>query len=127
MFQQDYIKRLIEQLGDFLARVAKLAAGGRASEAEAEIAEAERGLGVPSGAERLDARSLAMILGGGDKVVIAASLAAERAKLADMAGDPTRAEQQRDRARQLLAAARPDQLTERAEALRAELDVPHQA
>ncbi|MCA9592075.1 MAG: hypothetical protein KC776_02165 [Myxococcales bacterium] len=108
--RQDFIGRLIQQLADFFARALKQIQEGQLDEAEATIAEAERSLGLPRGMERLDARSAAMMLGGGDKVVLAALLLEQKALMAASRGREADAKTLRARAQSLLSHAKPHEL-----------------
>jgi len=119
MLRQDYLKRLIEQLAAFVAKVTGLLAAGRLAEAEQEIQSAEQTLGLPLGSERLDARSLALLLGGGDRVVLAGILFEQRAALAAARGDTRTAAQGLARARELVAVAKPRELVREAAELQA--------
>ena|SRR5688572_10283307 len=118
MLRQDYIGRLIQQVAEALAGAAGLLEKRRLDEAEAEIAAAEGALGS-SGMQRLDARSVALVLGGGDKVVLAAALVEKRAELALARGDAALAAELRARAAALLGHARPQELAGLAAELRA--------
>ncbi|MBX3130414.1 MAG: hypothetical protein KF718_27090 [Polyangiaceae bacterium] len=122
MIRQDYIGRLIQQLGEALARIAKLSSSSQLAEAEAELRSAEEALGVPRGIERFDARSAALLLGGSDKVVLAALLLEQRARLADAQGNDAEGARHRARALALLDHARAQELAEQAVELRARLD-----
>ncbi|MEZ4222254.1 MAG: hypothetical protein R3B13_15060 [Polyangiaceae bacterium] len=114
MLRQDYIGRLIQQLAEALARIAGLSRRDQRDEIEQELQSAEAALGLFKGMDRLDARSAAMILGGGDKVVLAAQLIEQRAMLAAEAGDAAREAVLRRRARELLACATPHELVREA-------------
>jgi hypothetical protein len=114
VFRQDYIKRLIDQLADFVARVSRLMAEGRLPEADAELVQAEQQLGLPLGSERLDARSLALLLGDGDRVVLLAILLEQKALLAERRGDSSQASRELSRAKQLLLHAKPQALAAQA-------------
>jgi hypothetical protein len=118
MFRQDYIKRLIAELGDFLAKIAGAATAGRLDEAEQKLDEALQTLNLPVGSERLDARSLCLLLGDGDKVVLLAALLEKRAELAAARGNAALAERVKSRARDLLKYAEPQQLLQLKEELR---------
>lgn len=121
MLRTDFIKRLIEQLGAFLAKLAELIGSGKLIEAEAELQAAEQALGLPHGSDRLDARSLALLLGGKDKVVLLCLLLEQRAKLSEARGEQTEPARLRARAGELLAYARPEELKAEAEELREQL------
>jgi hypothetical protein len=124
MLRQDYIGRLIQQLAEMLARVAGLRKQGQPEQADAELAAAERALGIPIGAERLDARSVATLLGGADKVVLAALILEQRALSYEARGDVVLAAKHRARALALLAHAAPTELGAQADELRARLQPP---
>lgn len=121
MLRHDYIGRLIQQIAEFLARAARRLGEAKAEQAEAELSAAERALGIPLGAERLDARSVALLLGGKDKVVMAALIAEQRAALSQHRGQAELARAQRARALGLLANAEPFELTAQAAELRERL------
>jgi hypothetical protein len=121
MLRHDYIGRLIQQIAEFLARVAALRGEGRAQAAHAELETAERALGLPIGTERLDARSVAMLIGGGDKVVLAALILEQKALGAEALGHATVAAAHRDRALALLDHAKPFELANQASELRQRL------
>ncbi len=123
--RQDFIGRLIEQLVEALGRVNKKLEEQRVDEAEAELREAEQALGLPRGIELFDARSVALMSGGGDKVVLAALLAEKRAAIAKARGDAAREREQRARALALLDACTPFELKSVADALRARLTPAH--
>jgi hypothetical protein len=124
MLRHDYIGRLIQQIAEFLARVAALRGEGRTQAADAELEAAERALGLPVGIERLDARSVAMLIGGGDKVVLAALILEQRALAASALGQRAVAAAQRARALAILDHAKPFELAEQADALRKRLGEP---
>jgi hypothetical protein len=124
MLRQDYIGRLIQQLAEMLARVAGLRKQGQPEQADAELAAAERALGIPIGAERLDARSVATLLGGADKVVLAALILEQRALSCEARGDVALAAKHRARALALLAHSAPTELGAQADELRARLQPP---
>jgi hypothetical protein len=122
VLRQDYIGRLIEQLTQALARAAKLAREGQPSEAEAELASAEQALALPRGIELFDARSAALVIGSGDKVVLAALMLEHRAIVLEAKGDSRGAKQHKKRACALLDHARPHELVSEAAELRARLE-----
>jgi hypothetical protein len=121
MLRQDYIGRLIQQIAEMLARVAGLRKEGQPEQADAAIEDAERALGIPVGAERLDARSVATLLGGADKVVLAALILEHKALAADARGERALAAKHRARALGLLSHATPTELGQQASELRARL------
>ena len=98
VLRQDFIKRLVEKMAAFIAKIAGLAADGRFDEADQELAELERELALPRGYEALDSRSLALLIGHADKVALAclvfwyrAEIAIERGQVADAARHQLRA------------------------------------
>ncbi|HMR08408.1 MAG TPA: hypothetical protein PKA88_21660 [Polyangiaceae bacterium] len=117
MLRQDFIGRLIQQLAEALARIAKLNRKDEAEQVEAELASAESALGIFQGMDRLDTRSVSLLLGGGDKVVLAAQLLEQRALLAVEQSDLPRASKLRQRARELLSHAQPKELAGEAKEL----------
>lgn len=121
MLRQDYIGRLIQQLLEALARITRRVDAQELDEARAELDAQERALGVAVGVERLTARSVAMLLGGGDKVVLYALLLEQRAKLAEHADDPELARSLRARALELVASCQPFELADQARELTARL------
>jgi hypothetical protein len=121
MLRHDYIGRLIQQISELLARVAGLRGESRTQEADAELEAAERAVGLPVGVERLEARSVAMLIGGGDKVVIAALILEQKALNADARLEPKLASTHRARALALLAHAKPFELADQARELAARL------
>lgn len=98
MYQHDIIKRLIEQIAQFVARAVGLMREGRLEEAEAELGAAENALGLPRGHERLDDATVALLLSGSDKARLLADILEKRALLADGRGEDTQAEHFRQRA-----------------------------
>lgn len=121
MLRQDYIGRLIQQLVEAFARMTRLTKEVKLEEAEAELRTAEDALGLPRGIERFDARSAALVIGNGDKVVLAALLLEQRAALAEARGKPAEARRHRARARELLEHAKPHELAAEARALKERL------
>ena len=121
MLREDIVGRLIAQLGRALAGIKDRLLEQKVDEAEREIAEAEQMLGLPRGIEQFDARSAALVAGGGDKVVLAAMLLELRAAAAMERGATGDAQRHRARALALLDCASPIELVKEAEALRARL------
>jgi hypothetical protein len=121
VLRQDYIGRLIHQLVEALGRAVKRIDESQLDAADSEIEAAERALGLPRGIELFDARSAAMVIGGGDKVVLAAMLLEHRALVLAARGSRTEAARQRARALALLAYAKPHELKNEANELRARL------
>lgn len=121
MLREDVVGRLIAELGRALAGIKQRLLEQKVDEAEREIAEAEQMLGLPRGIEQFDARSAALVAGGGDKVVLAAMLLELRAGAAMERGAAGDAQRHRARALALLDCASPIELVKEAEALRARL------
>jgi len=121
MFRDDALTRSIEQLGQAVTRVVELLDQQRGDDAEREITSAERVLGVPPGLDRIDAASAAMMLGGGDRVVLVASLLDLRARSAAARGAAADAARHRARAQALLDHATPVGLAQEAGELRERL------
>ena len=69
VLRHDFIKRLIEKMAAFMARLAGLAAQGKLDEADGEIQAIERELGLPRGYERLDTRSIGLLLGHAESLI----------------------------------------------------------
>jgi hypothetical protein len=120
VFRQDYIKRLIERLGEFLARLSSLAAQGKYQEADRELQQAEGAIGLPLGSERLDARSLVIVLGG-DRSVLWALVLEQRARLCESRGEAALARRHAARAKEILSFARSETLREEERSLRERL------
>lgn len=111
MFKQDFILRMIDELAQAVAAALRKADEQRFDEAKAALDGAEQKLGLMRDAERLDARSLAALLGG-DRSVLYARLLLARASLSDRRGDRRLADRTRRRARELLQHSQPEQLGE---------------
>ena len=111
MLRHDFIKRLIEKMAAFMARLAGLAAAGRLDEADGELAEIERELGLPRGYEALDSASIALLLGSADKVALASLLFWHRGELATERGHVVEAVRQQRRAREVYLAVSRDELS----------------
>jgi hypothetical protein len=108
MFRQDYILRMIEQLADFLAR---MAGHNRKREFDKTIEEASRAwtdvLDVPRElVDVLDTPTLAAMLREPDKMRAAAQLLVEEARAIAGKGDPLGAGQRYRRAYELVLEAR---------------------
>lgn len=93
MFRQDWLMRLIEQLGDFVRRMAGLVEKGRYEEA---LSESDRAwsdlLGVPRDVvDRVDGPTLAQLLRDPAKQRAAAELLATEARAFAGKGDPLHA------------------------------------
>jgi hypothetical protein len=121
VLRQDFIGRIIQQLAEALARIAKLSRKDDAEQVQAELASVESALGIFAGMDRLDARSVALMLGGGDKVVLAAQLLEQRALLAAERADELTERKLRKRALELLRHAQPKELEKAAAELQARL------
>ncbi len=101
MLRHDLIKRLIEKMAAFVAKLAGLTEAGRFDEADRELEELERELALPRGYEALDTRSLALLIGHADKVALACLVFWHRAEIAVERGQPADAARQQVRAREL--------------------------
>lgn len=111
MFRHDFIKRFIEQMAAFLARLSGFVSAGKLEEADREVQNLERELGLPRDYERLDARSLALLLGQADKAALAALLLWHRAEIAAERGHVAEAAQLQTRARELHGVIPRDELS----------------
>jgi hypothetical protein len=116
--QRDYILRMIEQLGLFLA---KIMGARKAGDFELAEREAKAALGALFGPlaemlEKVDSASAASLLGGPEKVGAAAALYAERGAAREAAGNQAAARADKKRALELyLEAARLKPLSEEAQ------------
>jgi hypothetical protein len=100
MQRQDYLERLIQQIAEFVARVAGLTAGANAAEAERQLDEAWMALGLRrSDAHRLDDATLRMLLG--PKAVLGARLLEAEASLEEARSKFATADELRRRAVEL--------------------------
>jgi hypothetical protein len=107
--QRDYILRMIEQLGVFLAKIMGARKAGDFDLAEREVKAALGALFGPLAEmlEKVDSASAANLLGGPEKIGAAAALYAERAAVRQAAGNEAAARVDRRRALELyLEAAR---------------------
>lgn len=111
MFRHDFIKRFIEQMAAFLARLSGFVSAGKLEEADREVQNLERELGLPRDYERLDARSLALLLGQADKAALAALLLWHRAEIATERGQVAEAARLQARARELYGVIPRDELS----------------
>jgi hypothetical protein len=102
VLRQDLIQRLIEKMAAFLARVAGQGVTGRVDEVDAELRAIERDLELPRGYEALDARSMALLLGRGDKLALLALVSWHRGEVAAERGNVVEAARQQRMARDLL-------------------------
>lgn len=66
MFQQDIIKRFIEQMGQLVAAALNRAEANQLNEADEDLNAAEAALGLPRGYHQLDSRSVAVLLRGSE-------------------------------------------------------------
>lgn len=108
--EQDYILRLAKQIAEAVARMMGLRKGGRPDEALV-VAEGAYGdlLGLPAGLiDRIDAATLARILGAPDKCRVVADLLEAEAMVLDTLGDAVRAEQRRALAAGVRPSREPD-------------------
>jgi len=81
VFQQDIIKRLIEQVGQLIAAALSRAEEGHLKEAEDDLNQAEAALGLPRGYEQFDARSLLILVRGSEKADLLAQIYEARARI----------------------------------------------
>ncbi len=100
---QDYIIRMIEELGAFLRRVRDLIRLGRVQEALGEIqAGAQSFVGMDVKLfSLLDARTLVAQLGSAEKAALVAALLTAQADALESLGEPGQAESARTRALEL--------------------------
>jgi hypothetical protein len=108
MFREDYVMRLIRQLGEFLARVAGHRKKGDYVAALTEAGRAyDRLLEVPREiADRVDTPTLAALLVSADKIRVAAKIFWEEGNLYKASGDPLSAFARHRRALELFLEAR---------------------
>jgi hypothetical protein len=111
VLRHDFIKRLIEKMAAFMARLAGFAADGKLDEADGELQAIERELGLPRGYEVLDSRSLALLLGNADKVALASLLFWHRSEIAADRGHVADAARLEVRAKQLYQTIARDELS----------------
>jgi hypothetical protein len=106
----DYLMRMIKQIGEAIASIVRKLRGGKLDDAEQELAEAYDGLleHNRSFLDMVDANTLAMLLGSADKVRLLARLSWLDAQLAEARGDGDGGARLRARAEQLLAIAHRD-------------------
>ena len=97
LVQRDFIRRLIEQLSQFVARITGLVGERRFDDALELVRETEQELVGPLGKtlEAVDAPTVALLLGNTDKLRMLAFLMAKRALLLEMSGQPARREAKR--------------------------------
>ena len=111
MIKQDYILRMVEELAQAVARALQRKSQQEFESVEAEFERAEQALGIMRGAETLNARSLASLLGG-DKCVLYVKILLARAALLEHQHSETHAWALRHRARELLGHSRPELLVD---------------
>jgi hypothetical protein len=101
--QRDYILRMIEQLGVFLARIAGARTAGDLEGAEREVKAALGALFGPLAdmLEKVDSASAAGLLGSPEKISAAAALYTERAAVRELSGNQAAARADRRRALEL--------------------------
>ena len=100
--EDDYLVRAIRKLIEAIARIAGLRKEGALDEAQAAVEDAYRALGVGRATVgRLDAASVALLLGSRDKLAAMARLVDEESELARALGDTTRADRLAVQARAL--------------------------
>lgn len=105
MIRQDYIKRLIEQVGEAIAR-ALGKTGASAQEQEEALQRVTRAyaeLGIVPGFFELEDTSLRRMLGSPERIQAVAELCAWEAQLLELKGETARAAQRRRLARALSA------------------------
>lgn len=97
-FEQDYILRLARQLAMMVARIVGLGRKGKIDEALAEAEQAYGDLlGLPPGLiDRIDAATLARLLGATEKCRAVADLLEAEAGILDAKGDQARAARRRE-------------------------------
>jgi hypothetical protein len=104
MIRQDYIKRLIEQVGEAIARAlgSKTGAGtAQPDEALQQIQRAYAELGIGRGFFELEASSLRRMLGSAERLEAVAQLCRWEAQVLELKGDAARAAQRARLAREL--------------------------
>ncbi|HEX2876756.1 MAG TPA: hypothetical protein VHP33_36140 [Polyangiaceae bacterium] len=103
MIRQDYIKRLIEQVGEAIARALGKTGAGAQEQEEAlqRVTHAYAELGIVPGFFELEATSLRRMLGSPERIQAVAELCAWEAQLLELKGETARAAQRRRLARAL--------------------------
>lgn len=103
MIRQDYIKRLIEQVGEAIARALGKTGAGAQEQEEAlqRINHAYAELGIVPGFFDLEATSLRRMLGSRERSQAVAELCLWEAQLLELKGETARAAQRRRLARAL--------------------------
>jgi hypothetical protein len=105
--REDYLLRMIRQLGAVIARMLGLKNGGQLQEAAQALTDAEGELLGPLAevVPRVDSATAAHILSDPQRIAGWARLLHERADLLRLAGDPAGAQATAQRARELAAEA----------------------
>lgn len=105
MIRQDYIKRLIEQVGEAIARaIGKTGASAEQQEdALRRIQHAYSELGIARGFFELEASSLRRMLGTQERIAAIAELCRLEAQVLELKGDTVRAAHRARLARELSA------------------------
>lgn len=105
MIRQDYIKRLIEQVGEAIARVLGKTGAGAESQDEGleRINHAYAELGIVPGFFALEATSLRRMLGSAERIAAVAALCGWEAQLLELKGETALAAKRRRLAQALTA------------------------
>jgi hypothetical protein len=105
MIRQDYIKRLIEQVGEAIARALGKTGAGAEQQEEAlqRIHRAYAELGIAHGFFTLEASSLRRMLGSPERMAAVAELCRLEAQVLELKGDTARAAHRERLARELSA------------------------
>lgn len=101
VLRQDYIKRLIEQVGDAIAKALGRNGVGQTEEAQEHLNRAYRELGIAPGFFQLTPDSLRKILGSPERAQAVADLCRLEAMLLEREGNPAGAAQREQLAREL--------------------------
>ena len=101
VIRQDYIKRLIEQVGAAIANALGRTGTGQAEEAQERLNHAYSELGIARGFFDLTPESLRKMLGTAERAHAVAELCRLEAKLLERQGDTARAAQRERLAREL--------------------------
>ncbi len=104
MIRQDYIKRLIEQLGQAIAQALGKTGAGAEQEREEALQRLGRGyaeLGIATGFFELEGKSLRRMLGTAERIRAVAELCDWEAQLLELKGDAALAAKRRRLAREL--------------------------
>lgn len=107
MIREDYVMRLIRQVIEAIARMARLGAQGDHQAARRAAEDAYDLLGVPAElAAALDSAALAELVGQPDKIRLLARVAIQEAELLRATGDPPGCADRYRRAAELILEAR---------------------